>query len=48
MSESTIKRKRRQLRTDAYLSRKEESGINRLMHSEKSMFILNLIKKMLP
>ena len=47
MSESTIKRKRKQLRTDGYLSRKEGSGRNRSIDEENSKFRLNLIKKML-
>ena len=45
MSESTIKRKRRQLRTDGYLSRKEGSGRNKLTDKKKSKLILDLAKK---
>ena len=45
MSESTNKRKRRQLRTDRYFSRKEESGRNTSIHEEKFKLILDLIKK---
>ena len=45
MSESTIERKWRQLRTDGYHSKKEGSGRNRLIHEQKSKFILELMKK---
>ena len=46
MSESTFNRKRKQLRTDGYLLRKEGSGRNRLIDEERSKFILGLINKM--
>ena len=45
MSESIIKRKIRQLRTDGYLSRKEGSGRNKLTDKKKSKLILDLAKK---